>query len=180
MVEVPGAYYGMSGKGWTDQEMFSHWLKKHFLKCAVPGRPLHLLLDGHSSHLEPASIELAWEEGIILSCLPPHTKQDSQPLIVGPLKWQWSNACHEFQQYKPGVVVTKFTFSKVFAQACLKALTPENTVGGFKKCGIHPFNRNAISLSRNDESQNQPSTPEALCDGESASASDTPTPCLCT
>ena len=42
--EVPGTYHGMSGKGWTDQELFGHWLKKHFLKYAVPGRPLLLLL----------------------------------------------------------------------------------------------------------------------------------------
>ena len=30
-------YYGMSNKGWTDQELFMHWLKDHFLKYAVPG-----------------------------------------------------------------------------------------------------------------------------------------------
>ena len=37
--EVPGTYYGMSGKGKTDQEVFRHWLKNHFLKDAVSGRP---------------------------------------------------------------------------------------------------------------------------------------------
>ena len=79
---------------------------------------------------------------MILFCLPPHITQDSQPLdctVFGPLKRQWSNACHEFQQHNPGMVVTKFTFSRVFAQAWLKALTPENIVAGFKKCGIHPL-----------------------------------------
>ena len=38
--EVPGAYYGMGDKGWTDQELFKHWLKDHFLQYAVPNRPL--------------------------------------------------------------------------------------------------------------------------------------------
>ncbi len=33
--EVPGTYYGMSGKGWNDQELFHHWLKDHFLKYVV-------------------------------------------------------------------------------------------------------------------------------------------------
>ena len=51
--EVPGTLYGMSGKGWTDQELFKHWLKNQFLKYAVRPRPLLLLLDGHSSHYEP-------------------------------------------------------------------------------------------------------------------------------
>ena len=50
--EVPGTYYGMSGKGWTDQELFRHWLKDHFLKYAVAQRPLFLLMDGHSSHYD--------------------------------------------------------------------------------------------------------------------------------
>ena len=33
--EVPGTIYGMSDKGWTDQELFMFWLK-HFLNHAVP------------------------------------------------------------------------------------------------------------------------------------------------
>ena len=61
--EVPGTIYGMSGKGWTDQD---YWLK-YFLKYASPGRPLLLLLlDGHSSHFELSSIEIACEKGIII------------------------------------------------------------------------------------------------------------------
>lgn len=55
--EIPGTYYNMSGKGWTDQELFRHWLSNHFIKYAVPGWPIILLLDGHSSHYEPMSIE---------------------------------------------------------------------------------------------------------------------------
>lgn len=35
--EVPGTYYGMPGKGWTDQELFHHWLEDHFIRYAVPG-----------------------------------------------------------------------------------------------------------------------------------------------
>ena len=38
-----------------------------------------------------------------------------------------------------------------------------------------PFQRNAIPLTGNDKSQSQPSIPEAVCDDESASASNTPT-----
>ena len=44
--ELPGTYYEMSDKGWTDQELFRHWFKNHFLKYAKSGRPLLLLLDG--------------------------------------------------------------------------------------------------------------------------------------
>lgn len=115
----------MSGKGWTDQELFRHWLKDHFICYAVPGHPLLLILDGHSSHHEPISIEMAGEEGIILFCLPPHSTQNSQPLnctVFGPLKRHY------------------------LSEAWLRALTLANIVAGFHKCGIHPFNRNAIPV----------------------------------
>ena len=145
--KIPGTYYGMSGKGWTDQELFRHWLKDHFLKYTVPSRPLLLLMDGHSSHYEPSSAELAKENDIILFCLPPHTTQDSQPLdctVFGPLKCHWSNICHRYLQNNPGAVVSKYNFSELFSEAWLLALTPANVVSGFRKCGIHPFNRSAI------------------------------------
>ena len=154
--EVPGTYYGMSGKGWTDQELFMHWLKDHFLKYAVVGRPILLLLDGHSSHYEPCSVELANNNNVILFCLPPHTTQDSQPLdctVFGPLKRRWSTVCHNYLQKHPGVLISKYNFSELFAEAWLQALTPANIVSGFRKCGIHPFNRNAIPItSSGDES----------------------------
>ena len=146
--EVPGTRYGMSNKEWTDQELFHHWLQDHFLKYAVKGRPL-LLLDGHSSHFEPQSVEIAKNEGVVLFCLPPHTTQNSQPLdctIFGLLKRHWSQVCHEHFQRKSGVVISKLNFLPVFAEAWLKALTLENIVAGFWKCGIYPFNREAIPL----------------------------------
>ena len=133
--EVPGTYYGMSGKGWTDQELFRNWLKNHFLKYAVSGRPLLLLLDGHSSHYEPRSVEIAKEEDIILFCLPPHTTQDSQPLdctVFGPLKRHWSDVCHQYQQRNPGTVISKLNFSRLFSQAWLMALSPANIIAGFR------------------------------------------------
>jgi len=62
--EVPGTIYGMSEWGWTNQELFLFWLKP-FLNYANPGRPLLLLLDGHSSQFELGTIELAKEKDLI-------------------------------------------------------------------------------------------------------------------
>ena len=100
----------------------------------MPNRPLLVLLDGHSSHYEPASIELAKTEGVIIFCLPPHTTQDSQPLdctVFGPLKRHWSAICQEFQQKHPGMVISKLNFTELFVKAWLQALTPANIVAGF-------------------------------------------------
>ena len=154
--EVPGTIYGMSEKGWTDQELFMFWLK-HSLSHAVPARPLLLLLDGHSSHFELSSIQLAEKEGVIILCLPPHTTHESQPLdcsVFGPLKKQWTQVCHDFQQANKGAVISKYVFSRLFSQAWLQALSGHNIIAGFHKCGVYSFNRNAIEVL-DDDSANE-------------------------
>ena len=40
-------------------------------------------------------------------------------------------------------------------KAWLKALTPANIMAGFKKCGICPFNREAIPLEKSDSSNTE-------------------------
>jgi len=71
--EVPGTVYGLSKKGWIDEDLFELRFARHFLSHAPPVRPLLLLVDGHSSHFEPSVIQRAASEGVILFCLPPHT-----------------------------------------------------------------------------------------------------------
>ena len=147
--EVPDTLYGMSEKGWTDQELFYYWLTELFVKQIPPARPVMLLVDGHSSHYEPESIRAAAEQGIIVFCLPPHSTHVAQPLDVSffhPLKVYWSEACHTFMQENPGCVVTKYQFSRLFSKAWYKAIQPQNLISGFTKTGIHPFNPNAISI----------------------------------
>ena len=106
------------------------------------------------------------ERVVLLFCLPPHTTQDSQPLdctVFGPLKRHWSDVCHEFQQHHPGMVISKLNFSGLFAKAWLQALTPANIIAGFRKCGVHPFNRNAIPIAADDSSSSglEPDNPSA-------------------
>lgn len=71
--EVPGTRYAVSDNGWIDQELFHFWLTEHLLMRAVQGRPLLLLIDGHSSHFRRETIRFAEDHGIAVFCLPPHT-----------------------------------------------------------------------------------------------------------
>ena len=101
--EVPDTLYGMSEKGWTDQEMFFFWMTELFVKHIPPARPVLLLVDGHSSHYEPDTIRAAAEQGVIVFCLPPHCTHVAQPLDVSffrPLKVYQSEACHTLMQEK--------------------------------------------------------------------------------
>lgn len=147
--EVPGSRYGVSDKGWVDQELFCIWLDEHFLPNAVAQRPLLLLLDGHSSHFEPQCIQLAKDNDIIVFCLPPHTTHECQPLDVGlfgPLKRHWQQACHSFYQKNATQVISKYNFNQVFKDAWLNAVVPANVCAGFRKAGVFPFNPNAVPV----------------------------------
>lgn len=145
--EVAGTRYAVSDNGWIDQELFRYWLDEHFLANATPHRPLLLLLDGHSSHFEPTSIEYAKKKGVIIFCLPPHTTHECQPLDVSffkSLKVHWREECHKFYRKNPGLNINKFNFCSIFKKAWLAASVPANLCSGFKKTGIFPFDPDAI------------------------------------
>ena len=87
--EVPGTMYGLSEKGWMDSDIFENWFTHHFLAHIPSTRPILLLLDGHSTHYNPAFIKKAAHEKVIVFCLPPNITHLTQPLdmgIFGPLK----------------------------------------------------------------------------------------------
>ena len=145
--EVVGSRYAVSDNGWITQELFFYWLEKHFLQNAVAYRPILLLLDGHSSHFELKTIQLARQNNVIMFCLPPHTTHVCQPLdcsFFGPLKKSWQQECHHFYRKNPGKVISKLNFCRVFRNAWLSAITPNNISAGFRKSGIFPFNENSI------------------------------------
>ena len=154
---MSGSRYAVSNKGWVDQELFYFWLKEHFILNAISHRPLLLLLDGHSSHFEPNTIQHARDNEIIIFCLPPHTTHECQPLdcsLFGPLKKHWQEACHKFYQHNPGKVISKVKFNSVFRNAWLNAVTPSNICGGFRKAGVYPFNPDAVEIPDNGSGDN--------------------------
>ena len=117
--EISGNSYGLSEKGWIDGEIFEEWFEDHFLKFAPAQRPL-LLLDGHSSHYQPAVVRKAAASGVILFCLPPHVTHLAQPLdmtVFSPLKRAWHEECQLYMINNPGKVVTRFSFMSLFFES---------------------------------------------------------------
>ena len=127
--EVPGTMYGLSQNGWVDSELFDLWFSNHFLAHAVPTRPLLLIMDGASSHLNPLTIQKAAQEEVVLFCLPPHSTHKTQPLdkgCFGPLKTSWREECHFYLAAHPGKVVTQYQFSELFKNSWIKSMTMRN------------------------------------------------------
>ena len=154
--EIPGTIYGLSSKGWINQELFMGWFYRHFIPSVPSIRPLLLIMDGHSSHYCPEVIKMAAKEKILLFTLPPHTTHISQPLDRGcfaPLKTNWKKVCHLFYTNNPGRVITKYDFSSLFAEAWKLSMTQTNVLSGFRVCGIYPYSRESIlsKIPQDDE-----------------------------
>ena len=146
--EVPGTLYGLSSNGWMDMELFHTWFTSHFLKYAPSARPLLLLMDGHSTHYSPDTIEIAAKQRVLIFILPPNTTHLSQPLdkgCFGPLKKEWQRVCHEFMTLNPGKVVTRHSFSKLFGEAWMSSMSVKNIMSGFSVTGIYPLDRKKLS-----------------------------------
>ena len=144
---VEGSYFGKSENGWITTELFNGWLKRHFVSNIPPQRPVCLLVDGHSSHIDLDTSKFCKENGILLYCLPPHSSHITQPLDVGffsPLKGAWSKSVMVYNSENPGAPVSKYCFARVFRIAYLKVVKPETIVNAFKHAGIYPPNRKAI------------------------------------
>ena len=137
-----------------DSQLFEEWFEGHFLRHAPPQRSLLLLLDGYSSHYQPAVVRKAATSEVILFCLPPHVTHLAQPLdktVFSPLKTTWHEECQLYTINNPGRVVTRFNFMSLFSKAWLKAMDPSNIISGFRSTGIYPLDRNAIHVPALDE-----------------------------
>ena len=125
--------------GCVDQEFFYFWLKEHFLSNAVSRRALLLLLDCHSSHFEPNTIEFAKKNDIIIFCIPPHTTHECQPLDCSFFLFFEDTLARIMSHILSEESWQNDHFCTIFKPAWHSAANPSNIIGGFRKIGVFPF-----------------------------------------
>ena len=143
--------YARSESGWVDSDLFLQWFKKVFLKYTVHDQPLLLLVDGHKSHMTLELVDLARENNVILFCLPPHTTHALQPLDVSvfkALKAHFSRSLRALCFTRKDFIVTKRDFARVVKEPFEMAFSMTNIKNGFAKCGIFPFNPDAVDKKK--------------------------------
>ena len=139
----------LSQKGWTDNEIAVHWLRKHFLPQTAKrqlGKCRLLILDGHESHCSIEFIEICAEHNVVLLCLPPHTADKLQPLdayLFKPLGTYYSNLIAEHGQFG-GTWVDRKDFIPCYQQARRSIFTPRNILSGFAATGLVPFDKEIV------------------------------------
>ena len=76
----------VSDNGWTTDQLGLQWLKSVFEPYTVArtkGSYRLLILDGHSSHVNPAFDQFCSQHKIVPLCMPAHSSHLLQPLDVG-------------------------------------------------------------------------------------------------
>ena len=149
-----GSMYSVSDSGWMESANFIQWFEKMFLaavKHLTETAPVILFFDGHHSHLSIKLIELARNNNVHLVCFPPHTTHLIQPLdvgVFGPMKSAWKGILKEHQIETCATAVTKQEFPSLISKLWDRSFCPDHLVSGFRKTGIYPLSREAISSSK--------------------------------
>jgi DDE superfamily endonuclease len=144
-------YFAASDNGWSCNSLGLQWLEKvfdrHMKEKAKRSRRL-LIVDGHSSYVNMAFINLASRLRIIIAILPLHSTHRLQPLNVGlfgPLSIAYSHQLNQLQHSSLGLVsMTKRLFYPLFREAYQEAFTLEHIQHAFAKTGIWPCNSESV------------------------------------
>ena len=164
--------YSVSDSGWMTKIGFLDWFQNLFIPSLTEERPVLLIIDGHSSHISYNVRQVAKQNDIHMLKLPPHLTHLLQPMDVGvfkPLKASWYKVVSEFtkQQKKP---VTKKEFPSLLKKVW-DSYKEENAINGFKKTGIHPFDKDVIpasSLAPSESFHHLPVSPPSVASSSSA------------
>lgn len=172
----PGAGFLMNTKSsYINSDLFLKWFKEFFLPKKRPGKAL-LILDGHASHCNAIDLlNLAAENEVVLLCLPSHTTQALQPLdraFFKPLKTYFFQEAKHWMIQNKNRKLSRINISRLIGNAWGKAATVANGTAGFRACGIHPYNPQAIpehffsisdaSLAASNSHETTPSTSNNL------------------
>ena len=145
------AFFASLKNGWSNNEFGLNYLKDIFdpYTRAKAGRGRMLLIvDGHSSHVNIAFIDMCDRLRILVMILPPHSTHRLQPLDVGlfqPLATAYSNELNSLMHKGESfVIMTKRMFQPMFKRAQEASFIPKNIESAWRKTRIWPFQPSVI------------------------------------
>ncbi|XP_063384473.1 uncharacterized protein LOC134670603 [Cydia fagiglandana] len=149
---VNTAYVG-SRKGWMETKIFENYIAKVFIPAIGPERPVLLIFDGHSTHVDLSVIELLMANQITVLKLPAHSSHILQPLdcsTMKPMKDNWDSELVKWQRLHVGAKLPKPEFARIITKIW-NDLNPVIIQNGFRKSGIYPLNRDTIPKEKFDK-----------------------------
>ncbi|CAG8730801.1 14909_t:CDS:2 [Cetraspora pellucida] len=123
---------------------------EHFNNSILSTRPVLLMLDGATSHINLISIKYYNENNILLYVLSSNTTHILQPskTFIKKLKAKYDKASDCYHSNNDYEVVTKYSFAQVFDKAFYETYTLNAIRHTFAATGIWLLNLNAINSDR--------------------------------
>ncbi|XP_055528078.1 uncharacterized protein LOC129720616 [Wyeomyia smithii] len=170
---------GRSESGWMNSEAFFEYIANVFYPWALKQKvqfPLILFVDGHSSHTSFETIEFCKKNGIILVSLFPNATHVMQPLDVSffaPLKNAWQEVVKQWRFENDGAMISRANFAPLLEKAIDSLENKDTTLtNGFRKCGLYPFDADAIDYKSFPKPLEKPSTAPATSSAKIGSEED--------
>lgn len=147
---------GKTDSGWMTCEAFFEFIADIFYPWLVRTQvtlPIILFVDGHVSHLSLQTSQFCESKGIILVALYPNATHLMQPMDVAvfkSLKEGWKEKIHQWRvdnilQEQP-TLLKKKDFAKLLQDVIKENVTESVLSNAFRKCGLHPWNPQAIEV----------------------------------
>ncbi|KIO27370.1 hypothetical protein M407DRAFT_38982, partial [Tulasnella calospora MUT 4182] len=147
----PTVIFKVGPNGYMDTELALKWLEDFNDQTKEKNDlPRVLVLDGHASHTGRAFLDRAEELGIHVVSYPPHTTHALQGLdvvVFASLKRHWQ-AVHDARERETGLPIQKEDFILLYSAAHTATLTPQIITEAFRKTGLYPVNRGAVSAEQ--------------------------------
>ncbi|KIJ31786.1 hypothetical protein M422DRAFT_122163, partial [Sphaerobolus stellatus SS14] len=142
--------FAQTANGWTDNDVCHQWFEKTFVPWSrsrnISGQPILWVCDGHGSHETTEMEKIAYDNNIIMLCLPPHVTHMMQPLdvgVFGPFQKAWVKHCED--SAIEGDPVTQFNIVHRYMKIRAKYVTKATVTAAFKHSGIWPINRDVFT-----------------------------------
>ena len=143
---------GRSDSGWMVSSTFYEYMANVFYPWCLKQKvqfPVIFFLDGYKSHLSLELSDFCNKHQIILVALFPNATHIIQPCDVAifrALKYKWKEAVQLHKQ-ETQTALTKATFAPLFKKA-FDQLSVDSIKNGFIKCGLYPFDENAVNYDQ--------------------------------
>lgn len=130
-----------------DSCAFKEFLE-HFSRHCGDERPVLLLVDSVSSHVNLEAFEFAKSKGIEIYMFIPNATHIMQPLdkgVFGPLKNKWHQVVRRHTRENPSTPVGKEIFAELLKEAYLLFYRPLTVINSFKTSGIYPVDSTVVT-----------------------------------
>lgn len=142
--DFPDWKYSCNLSGWSNSSIFEKWFEQVYLKETKPRKQTQwrvLILDGHSTHIQPKVMYSAWKNRVKLMYLPAHSSHITQALdfgVFGPLKRFFREEARRYATFKATSPINKQRFLRCYKIASERVFSEKNIRKGFSGSGTYP------------------------------------------